>query len=318
MGNGVIQAGKPEPRVAVLMAVFEDTRFLPEQLASIRDQDHRNIEVAVSQDCRSAAMRRVLDEHRGRFAAGRFSVRQGPGRGSSGNFMSLLLAADIEADYFAFSDQDDIWERDKLSRAVAALQGAPPESPALYTSRTRLIDEDGRTLGLSRGLGRRRPGFRHALAQNITSGNSMVMNRAARDLLCAARVTDVPHHDWWTYLLVSGAGGTVIFDEHPTLRYRQHDRNLTGVPINLRARLARNFSETWANRIRPVNEANFRALERARHFLSAENRRVFDRYRRTIREPFPGRLIGLWRSGVYRHSWVGDMEMYVVVLMNRF
>ena len=42
-------------------------------------------------------------------------------------------------------------------------------------------------------------------------------------------------HDWWIYLLVSGAGGTVIYDPEPTVRYRQHGGNLIGGNLGLGA-----------------------------------------------------------------------------------
>ena len=35
-------------------------------------------------------------------------------------------------------------------------------------------------------------------------------------------------HDWWAYQLVSGAGGTVIYDPEPFVAYRQHAGNLIG------------------------------------------------------------------------------------------
>jgi hypothetical protein len=61
-----------------------------------------------------------------------------PGRpkGSTANFLSLTCRADIDADYFAYADQDDVWESDKLERAVNWLKTVPEGVPALYGSRT--------------------------------------------------------------------------------------------------------------------------------------------------------------------------------------
>ena len=70
-----------------------------------------------------------------------------------------------------------------------------------------LIDEAGRETGRSPRF-RAAPGFGNALVQSIAGGNTMLFNPAAKALLEAARPAAVVAHDWWIYLLVSGAGGT--------------------------------------------------------------------------------------------------------------
>ena len=45
-----------------------------------------------------------------------------------GEFLSLVFNPEIRADYFAYSDQDDVWYRDKLSRAVQCWSGLPMPS----------------------------------------------------------------------------------------------------------------------------------------------------------------------------------------------
>ena len=302
------------PKVAVLMAVFEDARFLPEQLSSIRAQSHENFEVWVSRDCDGEDVGAVLEEHAPTFGADRFFVLEGPKQGCSANFLSLVFNPEIRADYFAYSDQDDVWYRDKLSRAVAVLERAPDAVPAIYGSRTRLIDENGCDVDLS-PLYRRPPCFRNALTQNIASGHTMVMNRAARELLCASGVREGPIHDWWTYLLVTGAGGKVFYDPHPSARYRQHDRNLIGLPsydhVQRLARIARGD-------VRDSNAANCRALYGARHLLAPENRRIFDIYLQAVTEGrFSSRLRGILKSGVYRQTRMGTLGLFAASLLNK-
>ncbi len=298
------------------MTVFEDARFLPEQLSSIRAQSHENFEIWVSRDCEDEDVGAVLEEHVPTFGANRFFVIEGPKQGCAANFLSLAFDPDIQADYFAYSDQDDIWERDKLSRAIAALEGIPDTVPALYGSRSRLIDENGRSLGLS-PLHGKPPSFCNALVQNIASGHTMVMNQAARELLRVSGVTDVPLHDWWTYLLVTGAGGKVFYDPHPSARYRQHDRNLIGLPapscdhVQRLARIARGD-------IRDFNAANCRALHGARHLLAPENRRIFDTYLQAVTEGrFASRLRGILKSGVYRQTRMGTLGLFAASLLNK-
>ena len=304
------------PKVAVLMAVFEDARFLPEQLSSIRAQSHESFEVWVSRDCDGEDVGAVLEEHAPTFGADRFFILDGPKQGCSANFLSLVFNPEIRADYFAYSDQDDVWYRDKLSRAVAVLERAPDTAPAVYGSRTRLIDESRRDMGLS-PLYRRTPCFRNALTQNIASGHTMVMNRAARELLCASGVREGPIHDWWTYLLVTGAGGKMFYDPHPSAWYRRHRRNLTGPsvrPSDHTRRLARIVSGDF----RDSTAANCRALYGARHLLTPENQRIFDTYHQAVTEGrLSSRLRRIRKSGVYRQRRAETLGLFAASLLNK-
>jgi len=85
-----------------------------------------------------------------------------PAEGFVANFLSLTCKASIEADYYAYSDQDDVWESDKLERAVRWLQTVPENIPALYCSRTRLVDAENNEIGLS-PLFSKPPSFANAL-----------------------------------------------------------------------------------------------------------------------------------------------------------
>ena len=303
------------PRVAVLMAVFEEARFLPEQLSSIRAQSHENFEVWVSRDCEDEDVGAVLEEHASAFGANRFFVLEGPKQGCSANFLSLVFNPEIRADYFAYSDQDDVWGWDKLSRAIAALEGIPEATPALYGSRSRLIDENGRSLGLS-PLHGRSPSFCNALVQNIAGGHTMVMNQAARELLHASGVTDVPLHDWWTYLLVTGAGGRVLYDLHPSVRYRQHARNLTGLPVypNDHVRRVRRLVK---GEVRDINAANIQALHKVKTLITPENRHILDTYSKARASHLLPRLKGIQESGVYRQTRVENLGLFIASLLNK-
>jgi hypothetical protein len=105
--------------------------------------------------------------------------------------------------------------------------------PAVYGSRTSLIDSEGQTIGVS-PLFRKPPAFANALVQNIAGGNTMVFNEPARQLLIkAGGAVDVPSHDWWLYLLATAGGGTVHYDTWCSVRYRRHERNLVGLNIGI-------------------------------------------------------------------------------------
>jgi glycosyltransferase involved in cell wall biosynthesis len=183
-GNAPI-LGNSGDRVAVLLCTRRGARFLSSQLESITTQSHANWRIYASDDESEDQTRTILVDFQRRMGRGRLLIRIGPGRGFAANFLSLACAKGIEADYFAFCDQDDVWEPDKLSRALAWLAHVDPATPTLYCCRTRLIDEHGHTIGFS-PLFSKAPHFRNAIVQSIAGGNTMVFNAAARRLLIRA------------------------------------------------------------------------------------------------------------------------------------
>ena len=128
-----------EPSVAILLCTLDGARFLPDQLDSINRQWHGNLRLWVSDDCSSDDTLALLSTNFFGRDQKPAVVLSGPQKGHTANFLSLACNSDIDADYYAFADQDDIWEAEKLSRAVGMLESLPQDSPSLYCARTRAI-----------------------------------------------------------------------------------------------------------------------------------------------------------------------------------
>lgn len=304
------------PHVAILLAVRNGARFLSEQLLSYAEQTHPNWSVHVSDDGSSDRTRDIIQD----FAGGvpqEVTLRCGPRSGAAANFLSLLSDDRIEADYFAFSDQDDIWYAEKLSRAINMLRTVPCDKPALYCSRTELIDEAGRHLGYSTAF-KRPPSFRNALVQNVGGGNTMVFNCLAGDLLRHVPNEIVVAHDWMTYLTVSAAGGMIFYDQTPSVRYRQHRDNLVGSNLGLLAAIHR-AKKVLAGQWRGWNSLNVRALmHHLSHRMTEENMSVLERFvEMRLAESLPRRLWSFWRSGVYRQTPLANLAMLLAVIANK-
>ena len=149
----------------------------------------------------------------------------GPRQGAAANFLSLLCHPELPAGHVALSDQDDLWYPHKLSHALRAL--APLDGPAIYSAQSRHVDAAGAPLGQSR-VHDGPPSFGNALVQNRVAGHCAVLTPAALALVRAAGPVDVPFHDWWLYVLMMGAGGTVTVSAEVVLDYRQHGQNVLG------------------------------------------------------------------------------------------
>mgnify|MGYP002128096464 FL=1 len=259
-----------QAKVAILLCTYQGQKFLAEQLDSFCKQSHENWEVWASDDGSSDDTHQILERYLEKWETGRISLHSGPAEGFVANFLSLSCKASIQADYYAYSDQDDVWAEDKLGRAVAWLNSVASDVPALYCSRTCIVDERGAEIGLS-PLFSKKPSFANALIQNIGGGNTMVYNRAARALLMSAGDSiDVVSHDWWAYILVSGAGGEVYYDPAPEVLYRQHQNNLVGANVSWVARSQR-LKMLLQGRFRKWNDRNIKALQSINHLLIPKN-----------------------------------------------
>ncbi|MBY0509101.1 MAG: glycosyltransferase family 2 protein [Rhodospirillaceae bacterium] len=304
------------PHVAVLLCTYNGGRFLAGQMDSFAAQSHGAWKVWASDDGSSDDTRALLARYAETWG-NRLAVHDGPRRGFVANFMSLACNPEIAADYFAYADQDDVWEADKLARAVAWLETQPRSAPALYMSRTRLIGEDDADLGLSPLFTAKAPTFANAMVQNIGGGNTMVFNGAARALLMAhSRNIEIISHDWWTYMLVTGAGGTAFYDPYPGVRYRQHRRQLVGTNAGWPARLWRALL-VFGGRFKRWSGVNVAGLAGFRPYLTPDNRRIFDEFCAARTGWLPKRLLSLKRSGVHRQDFVDNIGLYVAALFKR-
>lgn len=282
----------------ILLSTYDGAAYLPPLLASLDAQRHPALELLVRDDASRDDTRAVLREHRGRIPR---AVRPGAHVGLPATFFELLRASRPDADLFAFCDQDDVWLPDKVTRAVRLLGDVDESIPALYCGRAWYVDRELGTIGLS-PLPSGAPSFEHALLRNIAPGCTMVMNRAARDLLVEHVPEGVFMHDAWAYLVVS-AFGTVVYDRIPTVLYRQHGGNAVGLPRGWLARLARVARHGWTwPHLRQARQ--FDALYGAR--LRAPERRTLDRLL-TGSATLPDRLRYALTARVYRERLVEDL-----------
>jgi glycosyltransferase involved in cell wall biosynthesis len=288
--------------VAVVLGYYNGEEFLEDQIRSIARQNHSALEIFVADD---ASSRRVpLEALRPAADCGIpvHVARQPTNVGFSRNFLSALAAVPRRFECFAFSDQDDVWFADKLGRAVDCLCHCPVSEPALYCGRTAITDHSGETIIGFSPRPRLSPRFTNALVQNIAGGNTMVFNRAARDVIVASMNThDVAAYDWWCYQIISGAGGRLIYDPRPCLKYRQHGHNIIGANDSWRERIVR-IAELAKGRYKFWNDLNLEALQCNRTLLTPDNQTCLDAFVRARRAPVLQRPLIIHRTGIRRQT----------------
>jgi glycosyltransferase involved in cell wall biosynthesis len=303
-------------KVAILLCTMRGERYLRQQLDSIAIQTYTNWEVWASDDGSDDTTLDILEEYRVRWGENRLSIRSGPSQGFVSNFFSLVCNSEIKADYYAYADQDDVWQADKLHRAVEWLEQSTNEIATLYCARTCLVDAENRQIGFS-PLFRKTPGFANALVQNIGGGNTMVFNESAHVLLCdASKDVQVVAHDWWTYIVISGCGGRVYYDPVPSVQYRQHGNNLIGSNSGWAMRLLR-IRMLFRGRLKDWNTQNIAALQRIYTKLTPHNRDILEKFMKVRSPSFMTRLSGLRQSGIYRQTFIDNIALMIAAALKK-
>ena len=260
--------------IQVLLASYRGEAYLQEQINSIQKQNGVDVALLISDDFDAKKTRGFLSSESLKQSSLSLFVVDGPKKGVNANFAHLIKEAVLsDGDYFAFSDQDDVWHEDKLRVAQQQLASfGKVDRPSIYMGRTMVCDELLNPLFLSKGMPRA-ASFQNALLESIAGGNTMVFNQATLALL--KKITVPVHHDWLTYMVVTASGGTVIFDDEPYVLYRQHGGNVIGANNGFAQKLYR-LKKLLSNEFRGWAGDNIKALLPILDDMTAENRRVYE------------------------------------------
>jgi len=302
--------------VAILMSTYNGQEFLAEQLRSIAQQTHANWRVVLSDDGSTDDTLLIAQQFQEKWGSGRLETKTGPKQGFCLNFLSMACDDSIRADFYAFSDQDDVWMDDKLERALTYFESVQDEYiPRVYCGRTQSVDEQLNHLGYSPLFCLPRS-FRNALVQSIAGGNTMVFNQAAKELIEKAGLLEVVSHDWWLYQLIKGAGGTVYYDPKPSILYRQHPNALVGANRSIGARYDR-FVFAWNGGFKRWNDINYAALCSVKHLLTKDNREILELFGTLRTAKFKDRFRLLAVCGIYRQTWQGTLSLWLATFLNK-
>lgn len=238
------------PVVSVLMPVYNGARFLNEQIDSILAQEGVDVRLVILDDAstdNSFELARIRASRDGRITL----LRGASNVGLCGSVSRLLWTVDTQ--YFAMSDQDDVWDPDKLSCSIVAL--SRPRVKLVYSD-VRIIDENGsittdsywtsRAIRPIRGTG---TNLLPVVYRNPIVGHTIV---ATADVATAAR--DLPSSLIYYEVLLAAAAsrvGEVDYINDQLGSYRTHASNVVGpLERRLSARVVGRFRDSRRLRLR--------------------------------------------------------------------
>jgi len=221
---------KTLPNIAVCLAAFNGVRWLPEQLDSVLKQTAVLVTVIVSVDRSTDGTEEWINQR----AADDERILVLPHGESFGgaarNFFRLIRDVNLSGfDYVSFSDQDDIWLENKLSRAVDAMSRS---GIAGYSSNVIAFWPDGRKLPIIKSQSQRKWDY---LFEAAGPGCTYVLNRELADSIKKCVIANwvdiqcIYLHDWFFYAFARANGYKWFIDDVPCLLYRQHNDNQVGI-----------------------------------------------------------------------------------------
>ncbi len=216
--------------IAVLMSTYNGEKYLRKQLDSVLSQTGVQITVVVRDDGSNDETLDIL--HQYATIHKNIIVLKEENCGAELSFHKLCLYAkdNIEADYYAFCDQDDVWQPGKLKVAYEYLKSYEFSKPNLYFSNLRMVDENLNSLRDLFAENEVVISKKMALLQIFTYGCTCVFNRTALNYYCKPTLSKDIQHDNWIYVL-SMFLGNVYYDTNSYILYRQHGSNLSGEKV---------------------------------------------------------------------------------------
>ena len=217
------------------MATYNGGKYLNDQLKSIFDQTNVQVKVLVRDDGSSDNTISILEDWSKSnnlewYAGEHLNVQFG--------FYDLMIhAKDYDYDYFAYSDQDDIWDNDKLFCAIQHLQDLDNLKPCLYYCGQKLVDEkmnylDTHYLNTKRNL-------KTKFIFSDIAGCTAVFNRELLMKVINYKPNYMMMHDTWILKVCLSLGGEVFVDKEPHMNYRQHGNNAVGLSNTLYSKIRR-------------------------------------------------------------------------------
>lgn len=226
-------------KVAVLLAAYNGSSFIEEQISTVLAQKSVEIDLFLSVDDSSDGTEYLVDG----YAASNRNIHvlpHGKKFGAAGpNFFRLLRDVDLsDFDYIAFSDQDDIWLPDKLRHAIEFSRDTHADA---YSSNVTAFWPDGRERRIIKSQPQTSfdylfeaagPGCTYLLSKDFADHVKSV-------LISNQEIETIKLHDWLIYAFARVNGYRWVIDDYSGVMYRQHELNQVGANFGIKAFMTR-------------------------------------------------------------------------------
>ena len=219
-------------KIAVIMSTYNGEKYIEEQLNSIIKQDNVDVDIYIRDDGSVDNTINILKSFSQKYT--NIFIEYGKNVGFRKSFINKLKQVSKEYDLYAFCDQDDFWENNKLYKAELCIkEHAYTEKPVLYYSNLKICDEQLNVKEITK-LHKRKQTIESIILRRSIAGCTMVFNHELFKVLLDAEITDdmlVRGHDSFLITLCYAIDGDVICDSNAYIKYRKHNNN-TSISTN--------------------------------------------------------------------------------------
>lgn len=217
------------PEVLVLLSSYNGEKYIKEQIDSILSQQDVAVKLFIRDDGSTDATPNILKEYE---KISNCVVVFGDNIGAANSFSWLIHNAPASS-YYAFSDQDDIWDRDKLSTAISTIEST---GSTLYHGLAGRVDKNLNKI--KDNTYTPVDSFGGSLFESAT-GCTMVFTEALMGKLKRYHPRYISMHDAWVYRVCYALGHSVYYDSNSHMKYRQHENNVSGGQMSYRQKIAK-------------------------------------------------------------------------------
>src|SRR5574344_1754192 len=220
--------------IAILLTTYNGQNFLSEQLDSILEQTEKNWTLYIRDDISNDDTISIIKSYAKRDIG--IKLMEDPTkRGAVGGFMWLL--SEVEADYYMFCDQDDVWKNKKIELTLKKMmevtkKGLPTivgTDLSIVSSNLDIIQNSCRKYA-HYSISQLSDKYFHLFYNNITGCTMMLNNDAKAVSLPYPDMAEM--HDAWVAAAVLWNSGVIGYCDEPLMLYRQHNHNISGVRLN--------------------------------------------------------------------------------------
>jgi len=214
-------------KVLVIMSTYNGEKYLQEQIDSLLEQVGVQVTLIIRDDGSKDNTSMILQNYSEKNT--NIYVSLGKNIGFRKSFYTTLVQSFDEYDYYAFSDQDDVWCKNKLLKAIEALEKENIR-PALYASALKVVDQNLNFM-YDNTFDKLNITYGSAISRQRLAGCTMVFNKDLFRLCQFFSMTDELNnlfsHDGAVYFICLACGGKVLFDRNSYIRFRRHEGTVT-------------------------------------------------------------------------------------------
>lgn len=222
--------------IAILLATYNGSKYIQDQIESLLTQSYHDIDIYVHDDDSSDDTVSLVESLAKRDQRVHILLFPSKRHSAKDNFLELL--EHVDAPYYMFCDQDDVWMKDKVSISMTKMKELETKhagKPIVICSDLIVTDRELHPVEPSYWMhaGIYPDFFTHYdrfAASSVSTGCTMLFNRSAKDAACGDASKAIMHDAWVTLSCVKNQG--ILYGINtPLIYYRQHGDNTVGSTI---------------------------------------------------------------------------------------